>query len=303
MASTVALSDKDQNGRKIVNLGVGSAATDAANTGQITTAYANAISRANHQGTQLAATISDFDTQVRSSRLDQIAQPTAAVSFNNQRQTNLADPTAAQDSATKNYVDNTIAGLTTGQVLKGTVRAAATTNVNTSAPGATIDGVTASNGDVFLLTAQTTASQNGPWQFNGAAVAMTRPANWDTSAEAVLGSYWIVREGSNADRFALLTNDTAVTLGTTALTFTFIYFGTPSVTGYTTQCPAIAAGGTWIVTHGLGSRFILAQVARVAAPYDIVDVRIERTSTTTVSVLPDVAMSSGEYEIMINKVA
>lgn len=45
-------------------------------------------------GTILAAAVSDFDTQVRTSRLDQMAAPTAAVSLNNQNITNLAAATA-----------------------------------------------------------------------------------------------------------------------------------------------------------------------------------------------------------------
>jgi len=45
--------------------------------------------RANHTGTQLASTISDFDTQVQTSRLDQMAAPTAAVLFNGQNATNI----------------------------------------------------------------------------------------------------------------------------------------------------------------------------------------------------------------------
>jgi len=61
--------------------------------------------RANHTGTQLASTVSDFDTQVRTSRLDQMAAPTASVALNAQKITGLADPTLAQDSATKAYVD------------------------------------------------------------------------------------------------------------------------------------------------------------------------------------------------------
>jgi hypothetical protein len=61
--------------------------------------------RANHTGTQLASTVSDFDTQVRTSRLDQMAVPTAAVALNAQKITGLADPTLAQDSATKAYTD------------------------------------------------------------------------------------------------------------------------------------------------------------------------------------------------------
>jgi hypothetical protein len=61
--------------------------------------------RANHTGTQLASTVSDFDTQVRTSRLDQMAVPTASVALNAQKITGLADPTLAQDSATKAYTD------------------------------------------------------------------------------------------------------------------------------------------------------------------------------------------------------
>src|SRR5215510_10556517 len=46
------------------------------------------LSRPNHTGTQTASTISDFDTAVRTSRLDQMAAPTANVSWNSQRLTN-----------------------------------------------------------------------------------------------------------------------------------------------------------------------------------------------------------------------
>jgi len=52
-----------------------------------------------------SASVSDFDTQVRTNRLDQMAAPTAAVSFNSQQITNLAAPTAGSDAATKTYVD------------------------------------------------------------------------------------------------------------------------------------------------------------------------------------------------------
>jgi hypothetical protein len=67
--------------------------------------------RANHTGTQAASTISDFDTQVRTSRLDQMAAPTAAVSLNSQKVTSLATPTDNADAATKLYVDTKVADL------------------------------------------------------------------------------------------------------------------------------------------------------------------------------------------------
>jgi len=298
------MSNKDMNGLKIVSLGDGTVATDAATYGQLQTTSTNDRSRANHTGTQTASTISDFDTQVRTTRPEQLAAPTGPFSLNSQRVTNVADPTSAQDGATKNYVDNALSGLSAGLAFKGTVRAATGTNITIATPGATIDGVTATAGDVFLLYGQSTGSQNGPWVWNGASAAMTRPTNFDTSAEAVLGSFWVVREGSKADQFAIMSNDTTVTLGTTALTFVFIVpGGSASPLGYTTTCGAIAAGGTWTVTHNLNTRYILAQVARTASPYDIVDVRIERTTVNTVQVMPDLAMASGEYEIMVYKVA
>ena len=64
--------------------------------------------------------ISDFSTSVLAFRLDQFAVPTAAVSMNSQKITNVANPTAAQDVATKDYVDSagggsiTLTGAVTG---------------------------------------------------------------------------------------------------------------------------------------------------------------------------------------------
>ena len=72
---------------------------------------ADPFARANHTGTQLAATVSDFDTQVRTSRLDQMAAPTGSVSVNSQKITSLATPTVNTDAATKLYVDTKVADL------------------------------------------------------------------------------------------------------------------------------------------------------------------------------------------------
>ena len=87
-------------------------ATDIAD-GTITAAkmVTDPYARANHTGTQLASTVSDFDTQVRTSRLDQMAAPTGSVSVNSQKITNLATPTANTDASTKLYVDTKVADL------------------------------------------------------------------------------------------------------------------------------------------------------------------------------------------------
>jgi hypothetical protein len=90
-------------------------ATDIAN-GTITAAkmVSDPYARANHTGTQTASTVSDFDTQVRTSRLDQMAAPTASVSMNTQKITNVVDPTSAQDASTKAYVDAQVNALVDG---------------------------------------------------------------------------------------------------------------------------------------------------------------------------------------------
>jgi hypothetical protein len=75
---------------------------------------ADPFARANHTGSQTASTISDFDTQVRTSRLDQMAAPTGSVSLNSQKITNLATPTSNTDASTKAYVDTSISNLIDG---------------------------------------------------------------------------------------------------------------------------------------------------------------------------------------------
>lgn len=300
MTARKIASNIDANGKKVTNLGVPTnGSSDAARKLDVETAYTNAISRANHTGTQLANTISDFDTQVRTSRLDQLAAPTNPVAFNAQRATGLADPTAAQDAATRAYVDAQLAGLTSGQTLKGSVRVAATSNVNTATPGATIDGVTMVNGDVVLLTAQTTGSQNGPYVWTGASTALTRAANWDTQAEAVLGSYWIVREGTNADRFSLLTND-SFTLGTTTGTFNFVGVAASAVTAYEADL-GDGSATSFTVTHNFNTKAVLVATFRNTSPFDEIDVYVTRPTVNTITIEPDEVWSSAQYHVVVTK--
>ena len=70
------------------------------------------LARANHTGTQLAATVSDFDTQVRTSKVTDLAAPTGSFSMNSQKITGLGTPTAnTTDAATTAYVDTAVANL------------------------------------------------------------------------------------------------------------------------------------------------------------------------------------------------
>lgn len=82
-------------------------AADIAN-GTITAAKmaVDPYARANHTGTQIASTISDFDTQVRTNRLDQMAAPTSSVSANSQKITNLGLATSNGDAVSVAYIDS-----------------------------------------------------------------------------------------------------------------------------------------------------------------------------------------------------
>jgi len=87
-------------------------ASDIAN-GTITAAkmVSDPYARVNHTGTQAASTISDFDTQVRTSKLNQMTAPAADVSMATYKITNLGTPASNADAATKLYVDTKVADL------------------------------------------------------------------------------------------------------------------------------------------------------------------------------------------------
>jgi len=161
------------------------------------------------EGTNLYYT----DVRVRANRLDQLAAPTAAVALNSQKITGLADPTAAQDAATKNYVDLTVQGLDP----KASVKAATTANIASLSGTMTIDGVALVAGDRVLVKDQTTPSANGVYVV--AASAWVRSDDLSTWAEHV-AAYLFVEQGTvNADVGFLCTVDAGGTLGTTAITF------------------------------------------------------------------------------------
>ncbi|MEU4513102.1 hypothetical protein AB0G05_26710 [Nonomuraea wenchangensis] len=116
----------------------------------------NPLDRAQHTGTQTAATISDFTSQVRANRLDQLAAPGTDVPFAGYRLTNLGAPQNANDAARLADVQAAAAGIS----VKPAVRVATTANITLSGLQ-TIDGVTVQAGDRVLVKNQTSAAQNG----------------------------------------------------------------------------------------------------------------------------------------------
>jgi hypothetical protein len=135
----------------------------------------------------------------------------------NQRVTAVADPQAETDAINLQAARRLVQGVTSR---KEAVRVASTTNITVTAPGAAIDGVTLANGDRVLLKNQTTASQNGIYDFNGAASPLTRSADADSDAELKPGSQVFVSEGTvNGDGSFQLTTNGPIVVGTTSQTW------------------------------------------------------------------------------------
>ena len=144
---------------------------------------------------------------------------TGAIAMGTNKITGLGTPTDATDAATKSYVDSAAQGID----WKASVRAATTTNVTLASDlenGDTLDGVTLATGNRILVKNQSTGSENGIYVVK-ASGAPDRSTDADTDAELTSNFAVFVEEGTaNADQGYVLTNDGAITVGTTALTFT-----------------------------------------------------------------------------------
>jgi hypothetical protein len=144
---------------------------------------------------------------------------TGALAMGTNKITGLGTPTDATDAATKAYVDSAVQGID----WKASVRAATTTAVTLASDlenGDTLDGVTLATGNRILVKNQSTGSENGIYVVQ-ATGAPTRSTDADTDAELTSNFAVFVEEGTlNADQGYVLTNDGAITVGTTALVFT-----------------------------------------------------------------------------------
>ena len=219
--------------------------------------------------TLTAAKISNFDTQVRTSRLDQMAAPTASVSLNSQKITNLATPTADTDAATKAYVDAARSGLD----VKGSVRAATTANITLSG-AQTIDGVSVIAGDRVLVKDQSTASTNGIYV--AAASTWSRATDADVDAEVHAGMFTFVEEGTaNADTGWVLTTNNPIVVGSTALAFAQF-----SGAGQITAGAGLTKTGNTIDAVGTANRITVN-----ANSIDIASTYVGQTSITTLGTI------------------
>lgn len=179
---------------------------------------------------------------------------TGSVDVSSARITNLAEPIADSDAATKYYVDAARSGLD----VKGSVRVATTGNITLSGTQV-IDGVALSVGDRVLVKDQSTGSQNGIYVVASGAWARASDADNNPGGEVTSGMFCFVEQGTtNSDTGFVLTTNDPIVLNTTALDFTlFSSSGTLiagnglSKNGYTLEVNVASAGGLEISADNL----------------------------------------------------
>lgn len=240
----------------------------------------------------------------------------------------VATPSATGDAANKGYVDGLINGADWAEscVLVSTSNIAALSGVVT-----VIDGITATAGMRVLLTAQTTASQNGPWVV--ASGAWTRPVDYAAGATITPNrSYFIEQGTAKHDTGWTLSTDTAVIVDTTSTAWTQ-FTGLGEVTAgngltKTGDTLSVLANGSTItvgasgisvtnpplrfstnvgdgasvaiaVAHNLGTRDVHITVYRNSTPWDTVLTDAERTDTNNVMLRFATAPTSNQFRVVV----
>lgn len=131
-----------------------------------------------------------------------------------QKIVNLADGSNPNDAVTKQQLDAIARGLDWKQSVR-----VATTAAITQSGLQTIDGQALAAGDLVLDKDNATGSLRGVWV--AASGAWTRATWFDDSTEVTAAAAIPVESGTvNGDAVFILTNDGAITVGTTALAFT-----------------------------------------------------------------------------------
>lgn len=162
--------------------------------------------------------------------------PASAFDFNTQRLTNLGSPTNANDAVNKTYAD----ALSSGRDWKDSVRVATvaalpantrsgnvlTADANGSINVAGVDGIDdLAQGERILVKNEDDDENNGLYDVTtvgsaGTAWVLTRSADADSSVEVTSGLTVSVEEGTLGGTRWVLTTSGAITLNTTALSFT-----------------------------------------------------------------------------------
>lgn len=172
--------------------------------------------------------------------LNQAENIAAVWAFGTNLPTATADPTTANQLCRKAYVDAvaqgidakasvrvaTTAALASCTYSNGTAGVGATLTATANGAFPAVDGITLALNERILVKDQASGLQNGIYYLSqvgtgGTPWILTRATDADTASEMTGGAFVFVEEGTtNADSGWICTTDGAVTMGTTALTWT-----------------------------------------------------------------------------------
>jgi hypothetical protein len=243
---------------------------------------------------------------------------------------NVPTPSAAGDAVPKSYVDSAVEGL----AWKDSARVGTQSNINLASPGATIDGVTMASQDRVLVRNQSTQSQNGIYVWNGASTALTRSLDASTFAE-LEQAIITVEEGTDAGTTWRQTQVNG-TIDVSNVLFTSFAAAAPAASETTAGIAELATqaevdAGTddarivtplklanwsgrlrkvstsigdgsatsYVVTHNLNTRDVIIRVFPNSGEYDDVEVDVQRTSTTTATLVFATAPASNAYRVVV----
>lgn len=243
---------------------------------------------------------------------------------------NLPAPVGSTEPVRLQDLNSAVEGL----AWKDSCRVAAPANINISSPGATIDTITMVSGDRVLLLAQTLPAENGIYNWNGAAIAMTRTLDANTNDELEAATVMVEEGATNAGvtyrqtsvNFVLNTAAVNwVTFGVNAPTSSTTVAGvirtatqaevdTGSVTNaaitpatlsnYASRIKKFAAtigdgsATAYTVTHNLNTLDVEINVYRSTGGADVI-VDTARTGVNTVQVTFASAPASGAYRVVV----
>jgi hypothetical protein len=231
------------------------------------------LARANHTGTQTSGTISDFDTQVRTSTLNQMTAPSTSLSINSQKLINVADPTANQDAVTLAYLNSQkgansgIAELDSGgKVPAAQLPAIAITDTFVVANQAAMLALTAQTGDLairtdvnksFILTAEP-ASTLGNWQ------ELLTPTDSVLSVDGLTGAVdlstsYVSLSGDTLTGALVLAADPVVDLGAATKQYVDVVAGSATAAASSADAAASSAAEAATTYDNFDDRYLGAK--------------------------------------------
>lgn len=243
---------------------------------------------------------------------------------------NLPDATDPQEPATLAQVRTFVEGL----AWKDSVRVSTQGNINLSAPGAAIDGISMSSGDRVLVRLQTSEPGNGIYVWTGAATPMTRALDASTFAEleaAVVtveegtdgGTQWRqtqvngtidssnvvwtafaavipLASETTAGRIEIATQPEtdAGTDDQRAITPLKLTTWSGKTKRYTSDI-GDGSATSFTLTHNLNTRALQISVYRNSGNYDQIECEVRHTSTSALTLLFTSAPTSNQFTAVV----